>query len=126
MKKFLRVLSIISVLAIFCCIITGCSYIEPETTIVKATVTNKEYIESYTDYGYYFDAWKGKFRWKFKTFPEEYNVTVQYNDLVEIYDSKHLYEAVEIGDTIDMELTTYFNSEGEIQSQSISRINQIE
>ena len=123
MKKFLRALSIISVLAIFCCIITGCSFIESETTIVKATVVNKKYIESYTDHGYYFDAWKGKYRWKFKKFPEEYNVTVQYNNLVEIYDSKSLYEAVEIGDTIDMELITYFNSEGEIQGQSISMVN---
>lgn len=35
------------------------------TTIVKATVTDKEYIESHISYGYYFDAWKGKFRWKF-------------------------------------------------------------
>ena len=120
MKKFLRVLSI---LVIFCCLISGCSYKEPETTVVKATVTSKEYIEDYTDYGYYFDAWKGKFRWKFKHFPAEYNVTVQYNDLVKNYDSKSLYDAVEIGDTIDMELTTYFNSEGEIQFQSISQIN---
>ena len=123
MKKFLRALSIVSIFAILCCIITDCNYIKPETTIVKATVISKEHIDSYTDYGYYFDAWKGKFRWKFKTFPEEYNITVQYNDLVEIYDNKSLYEAVEIGDTIDMELTTYFNSQGEIQNQSISRIN---
>ena len=123
MKKFLRVLSIISILAIFCCIVTGCNYNKPETTVVKVTVTSKEYIESYTKYGYYFDPLKGKSRWKFKTFPEEYNVTVQCNDLVEIFDSQSLYEAVEIGDTIDMELTTHFNSKGEIQSQSISRIN---
>lgn len=93
------------------------------TTIVKATVTDKEYIESHISYGYYFDAWKGKFRWKFKSFPEEYNVTVQYNDFVEIYNSKKLYVTVEIGDTIDMKLTNFFNSEGKVRSQSISRIS---
>ena len=111
-------------MAIFCFTITGCSYIEPETTIVKATVTNKEHIESQVKYGYYFDVLKGNFRWKYKLFPEEYNITIQYNELVKIYDSKSLYNAVEIGDTIDMELTTYFNSDGKIERQSISRINQ--
>ena len=123
MEKFLRVLFILAILAFFNCIITSDTYIAPETTIVKATVTSKEHIETYTDFGYYFDVWKGKFRWKFKTFPEEYHVTIQYNDLVKIYDRKSLYEAVEIGDTIDVELTTYFNSEGEISNQSISKIN---
>lgn len=123
MKKFLRALSIISILAIFCCIITSCNYAKTETTIVKATVTSKKHIDSHNDYGYYFDGWKGKYRWKYKRLLEEYNVTVQYNDLVEIYDSKSLYEAVEIGDTIDVELITYFDFEGEIQSQSIFRIN---
>ena len=124
MKKFLRVLSSISILVIVCYAIIGCSSSpKSEITIVQANVTNKEYVESYTDYGYYWDMWKGKYRWKLKIFPEEYNITVQYNDLVETYDSKNLYETVEIGDTIDMELFTFFNSEGEIQSQCISRIN---
>lgn len=126
MKKILRVFSSIFVLAIFCCIITGCSnnsYIEPETTIVKAIISDKEYIESYLDYGYHFDVWKGKYRWKFKLMPAEYNVTIQYNDLVKVYDSESLYESVEIGDSIDVELTTYFNSKGEIESQSISKID---
>lgn len=124
MKKFLRALSIICLLTTLCYAITGCAAgPEPETTIIQATVTNKEHIESYTDYGYYWDMWKGKFRWKFKTFPAEYNVTVEYYDFVETYDSQSLYEAVEIGDTIDMKLTTYFNSDGEISSQRISRTN---
>ena len=124
MKKFLRVISIITLLVMLCYGIVGCAAgPEPETTIVQATVTNKEYIESYTDYGYYWDMWKGKFRWKFKTFPAEYKVTVEYQDFVETYDNKSLYESVEIGDTIDMKLTTYFNSDGEIYRQSFSRVN---
>lgn len=130
MKKFLRTIFnevTIYFLLLVTCICLGCAacseYTPPERTIVQATVIEKEHIESYTDYGYYWDAWKGKFRWKFKTFPDEYIVTVQYNDFVETYDSLSLYESVEIGDTIDMELTTYYNSEGEVQSQRISRAN---
>ena len=73
MKKFLRALSIISILAIFCCI-TGCNYNGPETTTVKATVTSKEHIDSYTNFGYYFDGWKGnlipKVKSKVNLFPE--------------------------------------------------------
>lgn len=119
MKKFLRTFYIIAILTILCFPITGCAD-ETETRIVKAKVTKKEYTESYTDFGYYFDAWKGKYRWKFKTFPEKYDVTVTYNDISKTFDDKNFYESVEIGDTVDMKLTTYLNLDGEIQSQYLS------
>ena len=90
---------------------------------MKATVTNKEYIESHFDYGYYYDGWKMKYRWKFKRFPTEYNVTVKYNDMTKVFDSKDLFDKVEVGDTIDVELTTEIEDNGEIGYQYISNID---
>ncbi len=124
MKKFLRVLSIICILAFFCYIIPSCNrFVFGETTIVQATVINKEYIESYRNYGYHFNILKGKRSLGFRYFPEQYNIIVQYKDLVEIYDSKDLYEKVNLGDTIDVELTTFFDFKGEVDYQSINLIN---
>lgn len=131
MKRFLRSVlrneafwTILLHIFILCLALKACSeYTPPERTIVQATVIEMEYKESYTDYGYYWDAWKGKFRWKFKTFPEEYLVTVQYDDFVRTYDSYSLYVSVKVGDTIDMELTTVFGPDGNIQSQRIDLAN---
>ena len=124
MKKFLRVLFIICILAFFCYTIPSCNrFVFGETTIVQATVINKEYIESYRDYGYHFNIIKGKRCLGFRHFPEQYNITVQYKDLVEICDSKDLYETVNLGDTIDVELTTFFDFKGGIESQNIHLIN---
>ena len=120
MKKFLRVFSIISISAILCCIISGCSF---ETTVVKAIVTKKEYVQSHYNYGYYFDGLKGKYRWKFKNFPAEYNVTVKYNDIVEIFDSEELFNEVEVGDNIDVALTTWIDDDGVVEDQYISIID---
>lgn len=122
MKQFLQILAISLFLTfgLFACM---ASAPREETKIVQATVINKEYVEDYTDYGYYYDWWKGKFRWKFKSFPEEYNITVQYNDIVETFDRQDLYEKVDIGDSIDVKLVTYIDSDGEISVQFICLIN---
>ena len=122
MKQFLQVF----VICLFMSGLILClKYTSPkdETTVVQATVIDKEYIEDYYDFGYYYDWWKGKFRWKYKYFPQEFNVIIKYNDIVETFDNQELYEEVDIGDSIDVELTTYFDLDGEIRAQSICLIN---
>ncbi len=109
-KKFWRkTLLILVAAAMACTFLTGCESVQPEKQTVTAVVKDKEYIEEQTKYGYYFDAWKGKMRWKFKHFPAEYNVTIEYDGITETYDSKSLYDSYEVGDEIEVELTTYYD-----------------
>lgn len=120
-KKLLRLLPII--MAFSCCLNTGCaSPKEAEVTVVPATVTNKEYTESYDDFGYYFDSSKGHHCWKLQTIPAKYDVKLQYGELETTYDSKKLYDAVEVGDTVEVELLTYSDSREKIQRPDISTI----
>lgn len=119
-KKTARTFTLIIILILLSIFLTGCTY-ESKTQVVNAIVIDKKYVESQTKYGYYFDAWKGDFRWKFKTFPAEYNITVQYEDIVKTYDSETLYETYEIDDIIEMDLITYYDEEGNIQSRTLSR-----
>lgn len=119
-KSILRCTSLI--LAIFllsCLFITGCQNVQPEKQTVTAVVTDKEYVESHSDYGYYFDAWKGKFRWKWKHFPAEYNVTIEYEAITKTYDMQSLYDSYEIGDNIEMNLTTYYDENNDLITEGI-------
>lgn len=100
-------------------ILAGCANIQPEKQLVTATVTDKEYVESHTDYGYYYDSWKGKFRWKFKTFPAEYNITIEYEGISKTYDRRSLFDEYEIGDEIEMELTSYYDENNELITEGL-------
>lgn len=120
-KKFLRTINIFLLGILMLIQLTSCS--TTETQVVNAEIISKEYVESHTDYGYFFDAWKGKFRWKFKTFPDEYNITVQYESVTKTLDNRSLYDIYDIGDFIKMDLTTYYDLEGNIYEQVLSRRN---
>ncbi len=119
-KKFLSHTSLILAIVLLSCLfMTGCTNVQSETQTVTAVVTNKEYVESHSDYGYHFDAWKRKFRWKWKHFPAEYNVTIEYDGITRTYDMKSLYDSYEIGDNIEMELTTYYDENNELITEGI-------
>lgn len=114
-KKSIRKTSLILVVVLLSCMfLTGCENVQPEKQIVTAVVTDKEYVKAQSKYGYYFDAWKGKYRWKFKNFPAEYNVTIEYEGITKSYDNQQLYDSYQIGDEIEMELTTYYDEENNL------------
>lgn len=114
-KKSIRKTSLILVVVLLSCMfLTGCENVQPEKQIVTAVVTDKEYVKAQSKYGYYFDAWKGKYRWKFKHFPAEYNVTIEYEGITKSYNNQQLYDSYQIGDEIEMELTTYYDEENNL------------
>lgn len=115
MKKTIRKTALILVILLLSCMfLAGCENVQAEKQMVTAVVTDKEYVKPYSKYGYYFDAWKGKHRWKNKHFPAEYNVTIEYEGIVQTYNNQSFYDAYEIGDEIEMELTTYYNEENKL------------
>lgn len=114
-KTTLRRTSLILALVLLTCtILTGCENVQAERQRVTAAITEKNYVKEETKYGYYFDALKGKMRWKWKHFPAEYNVTIEYEGITKTYDRRSLYDSYEIGDEIEMELTTYYDEENNI------------
>lgn len=121
-KKFLRTISIFFLGIIMLIQLTGCSG-KHETVIVNAQVTNKEYIDSHLEYGYHYDMLYDKFRFMYKMVPAEYNITVQYTDITKTFDSKSLYDTYEVGNSIEVDLTIYYDSDGIVTSRYISRRN---
>ncbi len=109
-NQFLRKTSLIlATIAFICLFLTGCKNVRSEKQTVTATVVTKEYTEAHSDYGYHFDVLKGKYRWKFKHYPDEYNITIEYKGISKTYDNQSLYDSYKIGDEIEMELTTYYD-----------------
>lgn len=105
---------ILVVFLLSCMFLAGCENVQPEKQIVTAVIVDKEYVKAQSKYGYYFDAWKGKYRWKFKHFPAEYNVTIEYEGITKSYNNQQLYDSYQIGDEIEMELTTYYDEENNL------------
>lgn len=120
MKKFLQSVSAIFILVVFCFTFSACRHPTKEVATVKATVTEKRYVGPRTKYGYYYDFFKCRYRWMFRDFPEEYNITFQYKDLTETCDRQDLFKSVEVGDNIDVKLTSYFDNDGNLLSRYIS------
>lgn len=122
MKKHLRIATALLVL-ILAISLTGCENYQAERhqseEEVIGVVSEKNYTEEETKYGYYYDAWRGKYRWKFKNFPEEWETKVVYEDLELTDSSESLYESVEVGDEVELILTTYYLGE-EVQSRRLS------
>lgn len=87
---------------------------EPKIEIVQATISDKQFKEEHSVAGYRF----------FSHYPAEYNVTIRYEDLVKVYDSKELYDAVETGETIEMKMTTYYDPNGNVKSRKIEMVEQ--
>lgn len=115
MTKTIRRISLTIVMCLLASfILTGCENVQPEKQIVTAIVTDKEYVKSCTKYGYYYDGWKGKYRWMNKRFPAEYNITIEYEGISQTYDRQSLFDEYEIGDEIEMELTTYYDENNEL------------
>mgnify|MGYP001134319935 CR=1 FL=1 len=115
MKKTLRNTTLIIIMFLFSCtFLAGCANVQVEKQIVKAVVIDKDYVKAHSKYGYYFDAWKGKYRWKFKNFPAEYNVTIEYDGITQSYNNQELYDSYKVGDEIEMELTTYYDEENKL------------
>lgn len=122
MKKHLQTISIILLVIIALFGLTSCGY-HSEHEVVKAEIINKEYVKSHSDYGYHYDFMKGDFRWKFKTIPAEYNVTVKYGDITATFNNRSLYDTYDIGEFIEVTLTSYYDPDGNISSQSLYRRN---
>lgn len=117
-RKFAIVLLV--VLAMFQ--LAGCAA-KSEAVPVTAQVIDKEYVGSHLEYGYHYDMLYGKFRFMYKMMPSEYNITVQYEDITKTFESQSLYNAYEIDDTMEVVLTTYYDSDGVVTSRCLSRGN---
>lgn len=118
-KLWRKTLVILATVILACFFLTGCENVQPEKQMVTAVVTDKEYVKPHSDYGYHFDAWKGKMRWKFKHYPAEYNVTIEYEGITNTLNNQSLYESYEVGDEIEMELTTYYDENNQLITEGL-------
>lgn len=107
MKRFTVLLAII-----MCVALTGCqSVIVREKIEVSATVTEMQYEDSWI---FFNPALKMP-----QIFPEEYLVTISYEDISETFDDKTLYESVEEGNTILMVLCKDYDEDGNLIKQTL-------
>lgn len=108
MKRFTVLLAII----IMCFALTGCqSVIVIEKAEVSATVTEMQYEDAWI---FFNPALKMP-----QVFPEEYSVTISYEDISETFDDQDLYESVEKGDKIKMILCKYYDEDGNLIKQTL-------
>ena len=91
---------------------------ETSEEVVTGVVVDKEYVEEYSKWGYYYSIWDGEFKFMNKHFPPEYNVTVQYDDLTLTRDNSQFFNSVEIGDPVKVVLKQKYVN-GEITERSI-------
>lgn len=104
-------------------LLTGCaeSY---QTTVVKGAIVDKEHDEART----YYKKGKnleGNATKKLVHEPEEFEVTVQYEDIIEEFEFSNdsYYKTVKIGDEIDINLITGIDKNGKIVTKSIDLID---
>ena len=119
MKRFTVILAII-----MCVALTGCqsvivieknevsaSSIVSEKVEVLATVTEMQYEDSWI---FFNPALKMP-----QVFPEKYLVTISYEDILETFEDKTLYEPVEEGNTIQMILCKDYDKDGNLIKQTL-------
>lgn len=113
MRKYLW----LSVLALTLSSLVGCGVEEYKTTTVEGTVIEKEYEEEKITYKTV--TKDGKKIKKKKVESEEYEVDIQYKDIVAEFDDEILYDSVEVGDKIKVTHRQGFNKEGELVVEGI-------
>ncbi len=111
MKRFIWVITIV-----MCIFITGCQSIDKKEEIeVTATVTAVQYKHSYITY---IPMYTGKFFTNITQFhPEQYLVTVAYDDLSKTFDDETLYKKVKKGDKVELILYNGYDKEGNLVEQ---------
>ena len=107
--------SLILILVVILCTLTSCSKKTETIDIVEATVIDKEYVP-------HNPVWNGKY---FIFVPDSYIVTIEYGEITKKFDDSDLYHRVKKGDTIQMELYTYYLN-GKIIAEDLQQIQNSE
>ena len=105
--------AILALVFVFCLAVTlvGCNLIESEEVVeVTAVVVEKDYRASYTTY---YPMKVGKVTTMMpQVHPEKHYVTVQYEDMTEIFEDEDLYDRVEKGEQVEIYLYRGYDKDG--------------
>lgn len=109
MKRF----TVLLIIVIMCGVLTSCRQpiIDEEKIEVCATVAEMEYEESYCRYNPTLRI--------LEYVPEEYLVTITYEDISKTFDNKRLYKRVEEGDSIQIILYKKYDEDGKLIRQTL-------
>ena len=109
MKRTILVLTLI-----LCIFLTGCEkVVEEETINVTVTVVDKHHRNSFTTFYYI-----GKTMVP-QVHPEEFEVTVEYEDIVQTFDDEALYNHVSEGDKVKIFLRNGYNEDHELVTRKL-------
>lgn len=109
MKRIILVLTLI--LYIF---LTGCEkVVEEETVKVVATVVEKNHKNSFITF---YNVGKTKVP---QVHPEEFEVTFEYEDIIQIFDDKELYNRISEGDKVRIFLYNGYNEDHELVTRRL-------
>ncbi len=117
-KKIFRITSLFLVIAMIATVFTGCAS-RHETAVVNAVVTEKNFVDDEYKYCWHYNIIHADYRWGFKYFPSEYNVTLKYNNITQTYNNKSLYNNYEEGDIIEVDFTQYYDEEDKLITDGI-------
>ena len=100
------------VLAIICIVLTACHAVTSiEKVEVSGTVTQMQYEKDFVRYN---PALKMS-----QLYPEQYLVTITYEDISETFDNQTLYEKVKEGDTVQIILCNGYDEERNLVWQGL-------
>lgn len=102
-------------------LLVGCVE-EYKTTTVEATVIEKEYDPPETSYKTVKKS-DGTTTKKKVVKPEEYEVTIQYQDIEREFEDEELYDQVEEGQKIQVEYKEGLDKEGKVITRSIHLVD---
>lgn len=119
--KFKKLGTLIVALGMITAMLTGCVE-QYKSTTVQATVIEKEYDPPETTTKTVTDA-NGKTTKKKSTKPEEYEVEVEYNGIVQEFEDEDLYNRVKVGQKIDVTYTQGLDKNGKVLTESIDQID---
>lgn len=112
-----RVISFI-LITVMCMAFSSCQHIvTEECTDVMATVTEKEYKDSYVTMVPVYNGKTTTLRPQHH--PSKYYITITYEGVTKRVNSKNLYESVKEGDSIQMILYKGYDEEGNLVKQEL-------
>ena len=110
--------TILMLTLILCILLTGCEkVVEKETFKVTAIVVKKDHTDSFTTY-MYIDVGETTTMIP-QTYPEQFNVTLKYENMVQLLDNQALYKSVSVGDEVEVYLYKGYNKDHELITQRL-------
>ena len=117
-RKFIIAITAAVLVILFVFVIGGCSRVESEEEVkVTAKVVEKNYRGAYTTY---IPIKVGKVTTMSpQHHPERYEITVEYEDITETFDSEEWYNLVEEGEEIEVILYLGYDKDGELLKKDL-------